>query len=221
MGRILTELSFDEWVRHMFDHPVSVPAWHWDTEADLAELEPRRVITYTTELFVRAPELLAPYTDGQANQGLWYLISETSSPLYALTDVAIPVEQRVRCIQVITSLFEQYFAPRCTPHLSHCEVGAGPLNPVCYMWWDIFPLCGQPNDVARHEIDAACLSVMGSTLELSSVACQESALHGLGHWGLCYKGRCQRIISRFMQRHRDLHPGLLEYAARARETNVL
>lgn len=222
MGRILTDLSFDQWLRHMFDHPVTDPAWHWDMDADYAKLEPRRIVAYVAELFERADVLLGCYTDEQTNQGLSYLISEGDSPLYALTDATIPVTDRVSCILAITSLFEQCFVPRCTPHLSHRdEAGAGPLNAVCYMWWDIFPLYGQPEDAARREIDAACISVMGSTLELPSVACEESALHGLGHWGIYYPDRCQSIILRFTQRHQELRPELREYAERARETRVL
>lgn len=221
MSKVLTDLSFDEWMRHIFDHPVANPAWHWDEEADYAELKPQRVVIYATELFQHAGLLLAPYSDAQVNQGLWFLLLEGASPLYALTDVSIPLEQRLHCIHSILTVFEQCFVVRCTPHLSHLdEPGAGALNPICYMWWDNFPLHGQPKDTARREIDEACLSVMETTLQLPSVACQESALHGLGHWGLYYKSQCQGIISTFMLRHCDLRPELKEYAARAREAYV-
>ena len=205
----------------MFEHPVTEPAWHWDEDVDSAELEPQRVIAYATRLFESAGKLLAPYTEAQVNQGLWFLVSEGVSPLCALLDASVPLEQRVRCIRSISKVFEQCFLVRCTPHLSHLdEPGAGALNPVCYMWWDIFPFSGQPEDASRREIDEACLSVMESTLQLPSVACQESALHGLGHWGFYYESRCQSIISAFMQRHHDLRPELQNYAARAKERDV-
>ncbi len=224
MSKVFTGLSFDAWVRHLFDHPVTEPAWHWDEDADSAELPPQLVVAYATELFQHAGNLLASYTDAQANQGLWFLISEGNSPLYALNDASVPLEQRVNCIRSITTLFEQYFVPRCTQHLSHLnetEPGTGALNMVCYMWWDIFPLCGQPEDAARREIDEACLSVMKTTLQLPSLACQESALHGLGHWGLHYQEHCQSIISAFTQRHQDLCPRLAKYAALAKDRHVL
>jgi hypothetical protein len=222
MGKVLTDLSFDGWVRHLFDHPVNEPEWYWDIEADRAEVEPQRVIAYATNLFERAGELLTAFSDAEANQGLWFLINEERSPLYVLQNTAVPLEQRVRCILSIASLFAHCFAPRCSPHLSHLdEPGTGALNLVCYMWWDLFPLHGQPEDGARREIDAACLSVMEATLQLPSVACQESALHGLGHWGRAYEGRCQSIISDFLQRRADLRRELREYAERARQTNVL
>ena len=206
----------------MFDHPVAEPAWHYDVDADSAELEPQRVIAYATELFQRAGELLSPYTDAQANQGLWFLIGEGNSPLYPLAEASIPLEQRLSCIRSISTVFEQCFVPRCSPHLSHLdEPGASALNLVCYMWWDLFVLCGQPKDAARQEVDDACLSVMEATLELPSVACQESALHGLGHWGLSYKSRCQGIVTVFLHRKRDLRPQLREYAEHAKEAYLL
>jgi hypothetical protein len=222
MGKILKDLTFDDWVLHMFNHPVTETAWHWDLDADEVELEPQQVIAYTTRLFTNARELLTPYTDAQVNQGLWFLIGEGHTPLTVLTDANNPLDERSRCIHAITQVFEQSFLPRCTPHLSHVdEPGASPLNLVCYMWWDIFPLRGQPKDASRQEIDAACLSVMETTLQLPSIACQESALHGLGHWGRYYEGRCQSIISTFMQRHRDLRPQLRTYAESAQKGCVL
>jgi hypothetical protein len=221
MSKVLTDLSFDEWLGHLFDHPVANPPWYWEADRDTAELAPQQVVAYATLLFEAAGELLAPYSDAQANEGLWFLIGECTSPLYALTDATVPLAERLRCIHAISSVFEQCFLVRCTPHLSHLdEPGAGALNPVCYMWWDIFPLSGQPEDATRREIDEACLSVMKSTLQLPSIACQESALHGLGHWGLSYKNQCQSFISTFVQLHRDLRTELQNYAARAKDRYV-
>jgi hypothetical protein len=222
MNEVLTDLSFEAWVRHLFCQPGTDPSWHWVIDADRAELEPNQVLAYAARLFADAGVLLAPYADGQVNHGLWFLIDEGGSPLYALAEKSIPLERRLICIQSIPALFERCFAPRCTAHLSHLdEPGAGPLNPVCYMWWDIFPLYGQPGDPARGEIDSACLSVMETTLRLPSLACQESALHGLGHWGHYYKSRCVSIISAYLERNANLPPALRVYAERARRQDVL
>lgn len=222
MTRVLTKLTFAEWIRHLFDHPVNDPAWYLDPDCDSAELAPQQVVTYTTRLFERAGELLTSYTDAQVNAGLWFLIGECMSPLHALTDATIPLEERLNCIRAIATAFEQYIAPRCTPHLGHLdEAGAGVLNELCYMWWDIFPVGGVTQDGAPPELASACLSVMAATLELPSLACQEGALHGLGHWSRYYKERCQRIISAFLQGHGELRPELRAYAARASENLVL
>ncbi len=218
--KVVTDLPFDAWVRWLFCQPGEEPAWHWDVFADRVELEPAQVVAYTTMLFEGAGALLAAFQDSQVNHGLWFLINE-GGPLRALADNSVALGRRVDCIRSMTTLFEQCFMPRCTPHLSHLsEPGAGPLNPVCYMWWDIFPLCPEPDDPARREIDAACLSVMATTLQLPSIPCQESALHGLGHWGFAYEARCQNIISTFLHRNADMRAVLRDYALRAREKNV-
>ncbi|MCG6534354.1 MAG: hypothetical protein L7F78_06605 [Syntrophales bacterium LBB04] len=141
MARVLTNLTFEEWFRYLFDHPVIDPRWYWDADRDSVELEPQRVVAYFTQLFEGAGELLAPYPDAQAEQGLWFLIGECTSPLYALTDAAVLLKERLCCIRAIATVFEQCFVPRCTPHLGYLsESGAGALNSVCYMWWDIFPV---------------------------------------------------------------------------------
>jgi hypothetical protein len=114
-------------------------------------------------------------------EALTYLVSTSAtgdnSWLYS-TDV--PSEDRVRCVEAVASLFAQLFVPRCTPHLSHLsETEARSQNGV---WWDEFPclaLAGDPNLPTMQE---TALRTMARILGFSSIACQESALHGLGHW---------------------------------------
>jgi len=94
-------------------------------------------------------------------------------------------------------VFAQVFAARCVASLGHLEkVSADPLNTTCYMWWDLFPSWGQ----GEREVDAALLSVMEEILSLDSIACQESALHGLGHWHSNHPDRVHEVIERFLQR---------------------
>ena len=117
----------------------------------------------------------------------------------------------------IGALFAKLFAPRCSPHLSHLdEAGASALNVSCYMWWDLIPFLGRPDDPARREIDDACLGVMERTLDLDSIACRESALHGLGHWHGGYPRRVESAIDAFLGAHPDLRPELVRYARSAR-----
>ncbi len=222
MARVLTNLPFEEWVRYIFDHPVTDPAWYWDADADSLELDPLQNILFTTQLFSHSTETLSVFTDAQVNQGLWLLVSETTSDLRILGDAALPLADRIRCIDSILLLFEDCFGRRCTPHLSHIdETGVGPLNSICYMWWDIFPLFGRPEDTARSDIDGACLAVMQKTLEVPSIACQEGGLHGLGHWANYYSDRCGEIITTFLAQHPDVRPEMRDYATRAREANIL
>ncbi len=62
---------------------------------------------------------------------------------------------------------------------------------------------------------------MRRTLDLSSDACRESALHGLGHWHLEYPQQVEAIIDRFLDSHPDLRSELKAYARAARKGRVL
>jgi hypothetical protein len=83
------------------------------------------------------------------------------------------------------------------------------------MWWDIIPIHGKPSDPNQKEFDQAILQVMDSTLQLDSVACRESALHGLGHWQHEYPEQVGDIINRFSMSHRNLRKELETYMKNA------
>jgi hypothetical protein len=157
--------------------------------------------------------VLGPYSNAQLKQGLWFLADNScSNHMFSLMNESVPWPARRRCIYSIHQLYEQCFAPRCSPELSHVPGPVeNPLNVICYMWWDIIPIYGKPHDPARKEFDEAILQVMNSTLQLDSLACQESALHGLGHWQRHYPERVGEIIDKFSMSHTDLPKDLQEY----------
>ncbi|HET9908843.1 MAG TPA: hypothetical protein VFQ23_19490 [Anaerolineales bacterium] len=220
MGRQLTNLTFEEWLTFVFDHPVPTgqeKAWYWEFDADEWDETHADVIQFLTQAFENAEVVFQPYTDAQLNQGLWYIADNScSNHMFALLDTNIPWNERQRCVDSIHQLYEQCFAKRCSPHLSHIdEPGANPLNAVCYMWWDIIPIYGMPEDPDRQQLDHAILQVMDSTLQLDSIACRESALHGLGHWQHRYPERIGEIINRFSMSHRNLPKALEIYMRNA------
>ena len=46
--------------------------------------------------------------------------------------------------------------------------------------------------------DAAVLALLSDILTMDSLACQESALHGLGHWSYYYRAKVRKIIAGFL-----------------------
>jgi hypothetical protein len=90
------------------------------------------------------------------------------------------------------------------------------MNVTCYMWWDLLPLAGAPGDPAHVALDRAALDVMAETLALDAIACQESALHGLGHWHAAYPAPVEATIDRFLAARPDARPELVAYARSAR-----
>src|SRR5262245_52046329 len=137
-----TRISFDQWITHIFDHPVTDPPWHrpmdiaaW-SDADVVayqiywsehDVSDTDLIAYLTRLFEECDTILQPFSDAQASQGLWLLLHEDYFQALKETDVSLL--DRLRCINAMETLFEKCFARRCSPHLSHLdEPGINPLN---------------------------------------------------------------------------------------------
>jgi hypothetical protein len=89
------------------------------------------------------------------------------------------------------------------------------------MWWDTFPSLGLAGDAGLSAMQAAALSAMEDILDIDSVACQESALHGLGHWNTVTPERVAGIIDAFLLRNPGARPELVTYARAARSGCVL
>jgi len=163
-------------------------------------------VAYLTRLFEHPEPAPRWYSDSQIAQGLTYLVSTSASGDNGwIYSTEVPIAHRVRCVEAVPSLFAQLFIPRCTPHLSHLsETQAGSLNGVCYMWWDGFPclaLAADPNLPTMQEI---ALRTMARILDFKSLACQESALHGLGHW----QGTDDRRVSAIIDGFLEANPGI-------------
>jgi hypothetical protein len=217
MGSDMDE-SYQAWIAHCFDHPVQEPAWHFNVDAPEWSAPPAWTLAHLTRFFASPSAVLAPYSDAQVNQGLWY-IAEAFSPF----DAALPSADRAVCIAAMTGLYDDLFAPRCAPTLGHAPDGAGggrPLNSACYMWWDLLRVAPLRREPDRAVIDEAALTVMRHALELDSIACHESSLHGLGHWAGGYPVEVQAAIDAFLERG-DVHPAIRQYALNAREGHVL
>jgi hypothetical protein len=209
--------SLSEWIAHVFDHPVTEPAWHRGGNAPQWEDSPERNTAFIADAFERSGELLVAFSDEQLNQGFWYLVSNSCSDfMYSLVDQSVPPPLRLRALRSFVPLFEQIMAARCSPHLSHLdERGANPLNSACYMWWDILPIHGRPDVPERAEFDSEVLVVLRRLLAIPHDACRESALHGIGHWCIYYPS-VTNTIDEFLSRTPDLRPELAAYAVHAK-----
>jgi hypothetical protein len=90
------------------------------------------------------------------------------------------------------------------------------------MWWECCPL-GCPSiypDAGR--LTPLVIDVLETILALPSPACQESALHGLGHLSYGNQSRVHAIIDCFLSdRGEAIDPRLRTYAVAAREGRVL
>lgn len=161
-------MTFDEWVRYVFDREVTRPQW-WFQEAHEGQrsLDPATFVQFGTRLFRESREVLANYSDAQVNDGLYYIISPgASDEVFALKDETIELERREAFIAAIYNVYRDCFESRCTQHLSHLDHFSkgtpghvSPLNSICYMWWDIFIIYGDRKDEAMAPLNRACLTV--------------------------------------------------------------
>jgi hypothetical protein len=213
--------AFDEWIDCVFDHPVDEAKWYWST--DTAEIPAGVAVGYLTRLFKTADSSLSRFASPQIGQGLWYLVcGACSTYMWPVVQEGLPWEVRDECIRAMVPLFAHVFATRCSSHLAHLdEPDADPLNEVCYMWWDLFPTWGDPNDPTCTDRDRASLQAMAGVLKLESIACQESALHGLGHWYPQYPDFVERAVRDFLQANGNARGELRQYALNACQGKVL
>ena len=79
-----------------------------------------------------------------------------------------------------------------------------------------FPSLASPGDAHLPTLQEAALATVKRILMLDSVACQESALHGLGHWHSLQPDRVESIIDDFLAAHPTARVELLAYARSAR-----
>jgi hypothetical protein len=209
--------ALSDWIAHVFDHPVTDEAWYWLMDAPVWRGSSEQTATFIAETFERSGELLARFTDAQLNQAFWYLVSAGISDLmFALVEPGVPLATRLRALRSFVPLFEQVMAIRCSPHLSHLdEQPANPLNGACYMWWDILPIYGKPEEPDRIEFDAEVLRVLSRLLSIQHDACRESALHGISEWQAYYPS-ARSIVDQWLSRTSDLRPALVLYAERAK-----
>ena len=197
-------LPLKEWVDRVFGHafPAGVQKLMALDEVCGAD---QPTLLRLAEVFENAPTLLAHYPDESLNQAFWNLPSQA---LYVIGTAAIGAPVSERLIRSFEPLFRNFFAVRCHPVLGHYSEEGSPLNSACYMWWDF--------DCWYSAPDPLLLASMQSILKIDHVACQESALHGLGHWHRDNPAEVESIIDEFLKRQRHLPPSLREYADSAR-----
>lgn len=207
--------SFEQWLDLVFSpQPTKFPK-DGDLEAEHATVLPDRELLYFTRMLREGGTCLAPYSDSQVEQVMWE--HYVGGSLNSRHDKTGTIKARqIECIEAMPTFFEQVYAARCTPTLSHREAGANPLNGSCYMWWDSL------NIGALHDsFGDALWPVLERQLAIPHVAVQESALHGLGHLGYQQEAEVARIIDRYLRRAgAALRPELREYAELARQGYV-
>jgi hypothetical protein len=218
-----SDLSFEEFVDFQFGPAVRMHGnpWYLDLEADWWDPEPRTGIAYLTRLFSEGAQVLRWFSDAQIAQGLGGLVNTAAiGGRPWMYDPVTPANERAAVWSAIAIFFAEVLAPRCSAALGHLSEEGDPLNGRTYMWWDGFPCLTSQEDPERGLVDDAELDCLKSVLALDSAACQEAALHGLGHWVL-REPRCLGIIDRYISAGLAARAELISYATAARTGCIL
>ncbi|ASY65463.1 hypothetical protein SJ05684_b44810 (plasmid) [Sinorhizobium sojae CCBAU 05684] len=214
------DMSYDAWLQHSFGPSVRAHGnpWFFDDDPPWWDPQPPVAIEYFTKLFSTTEQSLSGFSDAQIAQGLTYLLNTSASGDNGwFYSQCTAFEERLRCVAAIEHIFTDLFAPRCATVLGHIgEPGTKPLNMVCYMWWDVFPCLALPDDPNCDNLHRAAIEVMHRTLQLGSVACQEAALHGLGHWARDRPDDVGPVVDAFLADGRARRAALTSYAHAAR-----
>lgn len=209
-----SKCSYEDWIKAVFAHPV--PSKLRNMGIDFVEPDKETTANFLGRLFAD-PLVLEDYLDEQVGDGLWFLVDNAcSNHMFALYDDSQPLDSKLSALKAIPVLFEKYLASHCSEALSHLSESDSSLNLVCYMWWDIAPIYGHPDDAILRILDEAILDSLERILRLDSLACRESALHGLGHWHSQYPERVESIVDNFLQSPDSVRAELRKYAEAAR-----
>ena len=220
--------DLDGWVGLIFDRPYYGTGWDagdgWDSELNdpiLYNVPAPHSVELTTGVFREAGRLLAPFDDDQVAQGLRFLCNETEHYSRDFLSAEVSEAAALAYVDAMPELFQQVFAERCSDRLGHLSEPQTALEGCCYMWWDVFPWSVRPELPERHEIDARMIRAMAAVLELPSAACQEAALHGLGHSAIYARREVEAIIDRYLDNVMAApRLELRSYARAARRGNV-
>lgn len=210
--------DYQTWRDHLFGHPDDEPEWYFADGFAFVPIAPRTLTAHVLRLFEAPALLMTDYSDQQIASGLKYLIDNAcGGDVRLVSHIAVPQSDRLELAARIDRVYTQIFAARCAPTLGHLSEEADqPLNMLCYMWWDSIVLDTTGDARLDREFHAALIEAMGRTLAIPHPACQEGALHGLGHWGGHAPARTQALIDGYLAGNHAARPELVSYARAAR-----
>ena len=229
-------MEYNEWIDELFNRePVDEFELDWSEDFFTAvyQMSSEQMLCLIATTFERAGSDLANYSDVQTALGINLLTNEVNDPLRVVYDVNVPLALRQRTIESFVPLYRDFFAKRCDNGM--LDDSHDPLDMRCYMLWDagimsIYGFMTNGNDPDREILCEAMMDMFEQILFIPNMACQESALHGLGHSIMCchdrelfpksYARRMVDMIKRFLKIP-SLEPKLRKYAKLAMTGQIM
>ena len=212
----MSEISYEDWFLDVLaEGEISSRT---NGEFDLSKVT---LSEYAIRFNREIAQTVGEFGEESANQAIWYLFGSVSGITHEILDRSLD-SQRSEFMNSVKELYANGFAQFCSRHFGHLDRGperSRPLNSSCYMLWDMDGIeCPAINGDTM--MLAASLDVLSFALQLDSWACQESALHGLGHLAMKFSIQTTPLIESYLTQC-DLPTELKSYAENSRLGCVL
>lgn len=198
-------VEYDVWLKYALFGDVD----------DIEPIHKALLNAYATRMNREIDAVIRAHGRNVVGEAIWHFYG-AGGDLRDVLDAELGYE-RFAFMESVKVLYRDGFAAHCT----HWSPGGAQssLHLACYMLWDMDGIECWAFRGDRDMLEAS-LDVLQFALNLNSPACQESALHGLGHLAFEYKADVVPIIDRYL---RDQKPvdALREYALLARTGRVM
>ncbi len=199
------EITFDDWLRDALT----------DGGLDLYVDDKAEVNRFAVRFNNDIAQIITAHGEERTNKAVWHIYGSASGYMWDVLDPSLGAD-RLRFMESVKWLYANGFQRYCADHFGHIDSGVEsprPLNSSCYMLWDMDGIeCPAVN--GEEEMLEASLDVLAFALRLDHAACQESALHGLGHLSHSDRTKTTPIIRDFIRRT-DPRGALKTYAENA------
>ncbi len=195
----LDEFTFDDWVKFIFDRtPNEDQNKRW--YGNIINEGSQEIFAENCIRLFKSPEfLLESYSSWQLDEGFGEFILTEGIHFWRLWGKNKDADLRHEFILSSVSLFEKLFTKK-------------PLKFSCFMWWDCLRGFNEDKDTKVFDWMFEALSQI---LDIDSVDCQLSALHGLGH--IEHHGK-KNLIENFLRKYPNFTHG--DYALATIEGNI-
>ena len=207
-------MTYEEFVEFLYQRHEDDKEWYFAEGFMPPELNSETQVLFATQIFKNAEAYAKTFTERQFCLGLNYLINPAASwHCYSYLESSVDEAVRLSVFDSMYDVFSLVFDQRCRETVSNrADLPSATYSYMCYMWWDVFPRHGIPFESYLQETDRTIQSLLARLLTLESVACKESALHGLGHWHAAFSDFVEETIARASL---QIPESLKEYAKRA------